>query len=48
MTNREETRIQVEAETLQYVQEYVYLGQNVSFLDNSNKEIKRRISIAWK
>ena len=48
MTNKDETPIQVGTETLKYVDEYVYLGQSVSFQENNEKEIKTRISLAWR
>lgn len=48
MTNREENQIRIGTETISYVQEYVYLGQTVSFQESNKKEIKRRISLAWR
>lgn len=48
MTNDREIQVQVDSQTIDYVQEYVYLGQSVSFRDSSQKEVTRRISLAWK
>jgi hypothetical protein len=41
MTNRAETENKLNEEALEYVQKYKYLGQLISFLDYSVKEIKR-------
>ncbi|KAJ4437195.1 hypothetical protein ANN_17330 [Periplaneta americana] len=48
MTNTSEDRIHLNGQPLEYVEDYTYLGQNLSFSSNSEKEIKRRISMAWK
>ena len=48
MTNTQEITIQVDGTDLQYISEYVYLGQLVAFKQNMDKEIKRRIASAWK
>lgn len=49
MTNSQKKTINVEEKPIEYAQEYVYLGKLVSFDAHSNeKEIDRRISIAWK
>ncbi|KAJ4437180.1 hypothetical protein ANN_17315 [Periplaneta americana] len=47
-TNASEDRIHLNGQPLEYVEDYIYLGQNLSFSRNSEKEIKRRISMAWK
>ena len=48
MTNRQPSPIQVDSAYLQYVPEYIYLGQLVSFKQTMEKELKRRIAIAWR
>ncbi|KAJ4431273.1 hypothetical protein ANN_19870 [Periplaneta americana] len=48
MSNGPESPIIIDGAELQYVSEYVYLGQLVSFHQKTEKEIKRRISLAWK
>jgi hypothetical protein len=47
MTNGTEVEINVNREVLEYVREYTYLGQRVSFHKSSGEEIKRRIGLAW-
>jgi hypothetical protein len=47
MTNGREVEIKVKREVLEYVREYTYLGQIVSFHKSSGKEVKRRIDLAW-
>ncbi|KAJ4450452.1 hypothetical protein ANN_01877 [Periplaneta americana] len=47
MINTSEDRIHLNGQPLEYVEDYTYLGQNLSS-SNSKKEIKRRISMAWK
>ena len=39
---------QVESAELQYVEDYTYLGQLIGFKNNMDKELKRRIVLAWK
>ncbi|KAI5718070.1 hypothetical protein M8J77_015738 [Diaphorina citri] len=48
MTNntREETKLN--DKIIEYVEDYCYLGQTVSFLKHQDKEIKIRIGNAWK
>lgn len=48
MTNNSEDLIKINGNTIEYVSEYVYLGQIISPSDQSNKEIEKRISNAWK
>lgn len=48
MTNSTQEIITINNNTLTYVDDYVYLGQVISFNDSSNKEILRRISLGWK
>lgn len=48
MTNRQEIPISIDGTTLPYATEYTYLGQLISFKDKTGKEIRRRISLAWK
>jgi hypothetical protein len=48
MTNSKEIPIKIGQETISYEEDYIYLGQVITFHNNSNKEIKRQISIAWK
>lgn len=47
MTNSEKTPIQTESHSICYVDEYVYLGQNISFLNQTSREVERRIKKAW-
>ena len=47
MTNSQPTAIKVESAELQYVEDYTYLGQLIGF-KNMDKELKRRIALAWK
>lgn len=48
MTNSSEVGIKVEDKQLQYVKEYVYLGQIISPQDQTMKEINKRIAMGWK
>lgn len=49
ITNSSRKPIKIEGKPIEYVNDYVYLGKQVSFEANSNeKEIDRRINIAWK
>jgi hypothetical protein len=48
ITNGRDQIIAVDGETIEYVSEYIYLGQSISFTDQTEKEINRRIAIAWK
>lgn len=48
LTNSSSVNIRVDGETIQHVQEYIYLGQVVSFQARQEKEITRRTENAWK
>ncbi|KAL0839057.1 hypothetical protein ABMA28_017043 [Loxostege sticticalis] len=48
MTNAAEHDIVVNGQRMEYVDEYIYLGQIVSFENRQDKEIGRRIENAWK
>ena len=48
MTNSVTLPTTIDKTVIEYTDEYIYLGQIVSFKDKINKEIDRRISLAWK
>lgn len=48
MSNKTKRRVEVDGTEIAYVDEYVYLGQIISFENRQNKEIDRRIDNAWK
>ena len=48
MSNRQQKRIMLDRTEIQYVTEYIYLGQLVSFDHEMEKEIKRRVTQAWR
>lgn len=48
MTNSTKTNISVNHETLEFVEEYTYLGQLISPNDQTEKEINTRIANGWK
>jgi hypothetical protein len=48
MTNSTKRRVEVDGHIIHYVDEYIYLGQLVSFSNRQDKEIERRIENAWK
>ncbi|CAB3228197.1 unnamed protein product [Arctia plantaginis] len=51
MTNAQQSdldAIMVNEKEIEYVNEYIYLGQLISPLDNMPKEIDRRITMTWK
>ncbi|XP_037871664.1 uncharacterized protein LOC119629571 [Bombyx mori] len=48
MTNDIKYPITINSNTIEYVDEYVYLGQIISPSDLTSKEIERRIANAWK
>lgn len=48
MTNSEKTKILLDNIEMEYVNEYVYLGQLISTKDREKQEISRRINLAWK
>lgn len=47
MTNGSREDVIVEGRNIEFVDEYIYLGQRVSFKNRTENEIKRRIAIAW-
>jgi hypothetical protein len=47
MTNSTETPIITDGTPIQYCKEYNYLGQTTSLTGNREKELHRRISLAW-
>ncbi|XP_045454782.1 uncharacterized protein LOC123664232 [Melitaea cinxia] len=48
MTNGTEEPIYVLGNAIEYVDEYVYLGQIISLKDLTSKEVEKRIGNAWK
>lgn len=48
MTNRSKIPIKVKDDTIEYVEEYTYLGQTISPTNISSKEIQNRINSTWK
>ncbi|GBP72876.1 Putative uncharacterized transposon-derived protein F52C9.6 [Eumeta japonica] len=48
MTNGNKSSIKVDDSEIDYVDEYIYLGQLISPQDNINKEIERRVANSWK
>ncbi|XP_039278724.1 uncharacterized protein LOC120350224 [Nilaparvata lugens] len=48
MTNSEKIRVEIDCGILDYVEDYEYLGQVISFVNRSVKEIKHRIDKGWK
>ena len=48
MTNALKEDIEIGQEIIEYVDEYIYLGQIISTKDQYSKEIDRRISNTWK
>ncbi|KAG7301329.1 hypothetical protein JYU34_014259 [Plutella xylostella] len=48
LTNGREEIISILGENIDYVKEYIYLGQSISFDDLTGKEINRRIALSWK
>ena len=49
ITNSEDNDpIMVEGQNVEFVKEYIYLGQSVSFENHTEKEVQKRIAIAWK
>jgi hypothetical protein len=47
MTNSTETPIIIDGTPIQYCKEYNYLGQTTSLTGKREKELQRRISLAW-
>lgn len=48
MTNSTRQPIRVKGIELEYVNDYVYLGQMMSFIKRLDKEVERRVNIGWK
>lgn len=48
LTNHTKQAVQVDSNTIEYVEEYLYLGKMVSFREVDKEEINRRIQIAWR
>lgn len=48
LTNSEPVTIKIDNQTLEYVEEYNYLGQIISHKDQTNKEINKRIANGWR
>lgn len=48
ITNGKDHVITVEGQNIEYVSQYIYLGQSISFEDQTETEINRRIATAWK
>lgn len=48
ITNGETRDVIIEGERIEYVKDFVYLGQLVSFENPTEKDIQRRIALAWK
>lgn len=48
MTNSRQEPIRIDGNEIEYVNEYIYLGQIISPTDLTSKEIDRRIGNAWK
>lgn len=48
MTNANQNEIWLEGQQIEYVEDYIYLGQLLSFRRKQEKEIDRRITNGWK
>ena len=49
MTNSNKKNIHIGTETIEYVDNYIYLGKQISFKNTNNiEEIERRITKTWK
>lgn len=48
MSNNSKIPIPVNGMMMEYVEEYIYLGQIISFDGRGSKEVKRRINSTWK
>lgn len=46
--SQENNPVIIEGQHIEYVKEYIYLGQSVSFDHHTEEEVRRRIAIAWK
>lgn len=47
MTNDEKIPIKLGEHKIDYVDEYVYLGQSITFAEQTSREVERRIKKAW-
>ena len=47
LTNGPVLPTRIRGHTIEYVDEYIYLGQRISFRNQSTSEVDRRIKIAW-
>lgn len=48
MTNANQNEIRLEGQKIEYVEDYIYLGQLLSFRNKQDKEIARRVANGWK
>ena len=48
LTNAEKTKITINQKKIEYADEVTYLGQLVSFKDQQNKELSKRIATGWR
>lgn len=48
MTNGVKEEFEINNHKLAYVEEYIYLGQLISFSDRGTKEVQRRLALGWK
>ncbi|XP_050684522.1 uncharacterized protein LOC126979321 [Leptidea sinapis] len=48
MTNSDKIIITVNNEPIEYVEEYIYLGQVIATKESTEKEINRRVTNTWK
>lgn len=48
MTNGTEKSLTIDGENIEFVRDYIYLGQLISFENRTENDINRRIAIAWK
>ena len=48
MTNANVIYIHIRGVQIEYMTDYIYLGQTLSFQNSAEKEMKRRIAQAWK
>ncbi|XP_066902041.1 uncharacterized protein [Halyomorpha halys] len=47
MTNGVKEECEINNHKLAYVEEYIYLGQLISFTDRGAKEVQRRLALGW-
>lgn len=47
MTNSGKYNVIIEGQQIEYIKEYIYLGQAISFENLTEKEINRRIAVSW-